>query len=183
MPKKFLRRYLPGPTALHRHHQLRLTLGALLHDPNLWHLNRRSVSGGIALGLFLTWIPLPGQMVAAGLLALLLRVNLPLSVVLVWVSNPVTMGPMYWFGWWLGAALLGREHIPRRFEFTFDWFTAEVGQIWQPLFLGCLIMAIVSAGAGLLVVRLFWRYHVIRSLLERRRARKDRAAGDTHGGR
>ncbi|MDZ7748607.1 MAG: DUF2062 domain-containing protein [Halofilum sp. (in: g-proteobacteria)] len=95
---------------------------------------------------------------------------------LVWVSNPLTMGPMYWFGWWLGASILGREHVRQRFEFTFDWFTTELAQIWQPLFLGCIILAFASAGAGLLVARLSWRYHVIRTLLERRRARKARKA-------
>jgi len=169
MPRKLLRRYLPTAGDLHRHRSLRFALGERLHDSNLWHLNRRSVSGAFAVGLFLTWIPLPIQMVSAGVLALLLRVNLPLSVVLVWISNPLTMGPMYWLGWWLGARILGHEHVPMHFQFTFDWFTAEIAQIWQPLFLGCFILAVLSAAIGYAVSRLFWRYHVIRALLRRRR--------------
>jgi uncharacterized protein (DUF2062 family) len=169
MPKKFFRRYLPAPRELRQSRQLRFALGDLLHDANLWHLNRRSVSGGFAVGLFVAWIPLPIQMISAGLLALLFRVNLPLAVVLVWITNPLTMGPMYWFAWWLGAALLGHEHVPRQFEFTFDWFGAEIAQIWQPLFLGCALLAVASSAAGYLICRLFWRYQVIRALLARRR--------------
>ena len=168
MPKKFFRRYLPTHRELHRSRQLRLALGELLHDPNLWHLNRRSVSGGFAVGFFVAWIPLPIQMVSAGLLALLFRINLPLSVVLVWISNPVTMGPMYWSAWWLGAKLLGRKHVPQQFDLTLEWLLAELGQIWQPLFLGCLILAILSSGLGYLLTRLFWRYQVIRALGARR---------------
>ena len=115
MPKHFFRRYLPSPREVRHNRQLRLALGELLHDPNLWHLNRRSVSGAFAVGLFLAWIPLPIQMVSAGLLALLLRVNLPLAVVLVWITNPLTMGPMFWSAWWLGAWILGDQRIPHAF--------------------------------------------------------------------
>jgi len=172
MPKKFFRRYLPGPGRLREHRSLRFALGELIHDPNLWHLNRRSVSGAFAVGLFLAWIPLPIQMVCAGLLALLLRVNLPLSVVLVWTTNPVTMGPMYWAAWRLGSGLLGVPHVSVKFEPSIAWLGAEVAQIWQPLLLGCVILGIVSAIAGYTISRLFWRYHVIRALLHRRKTRR-----------
>lgn len=178
MPKKFFRRYLPGPGRLRKNRQLHFALGEVLHDPNLWHLNRRSVSGAFAVGLFVAWIPLPVQMVTAGLLALFWRINLPLSVVLVWITNPVTIGPMFWSAWRLGDAILGHERAPNEFAFTFHWFTTELAQVWQPLLLGCFILGLASAGIGYLVSRLFWRYHVIRTLLQRRRSRR---GGEQHG--
>lgn len=176
MPKRFIRRYLPTPRELRAYSSLRFALGGRLHDPDVWHLNRRSASGAVALGLFVAWVPLPIQMVLAALLALLLRINLPLSVIVVWVSNPLTMGPMYWFAWRLGTWLLDAPAVRVAFEPTFAWLTTEVGRIWQPLGLGCLLLGSASAGAGYAIVRLSWRYHVIRAVLERRRKRDARVA-------
>ncbi len=175
MPRRFLRRYLPTPVTLRDNRQLRFALGRLLHDPNLWHLNRRSVSGGVAVGLFVAWVPLPIQTLLAGVAALVLRINLPLSVVVVWVTNPVTIGPMYWSAWWLGAAILGSAHEPQRFELTFDWLFSELGQVWPALALGCAILAVASAGLGYLACRLAWRYHIVSTLLARRRKRAERS--------
>lgn len=168
MPKNFFRRYLPSLAELREQHSLRYALGNLLHDPNVWHLNRRSVSGGFAVGLFVAWLPLPVQMIVAALLALLFRVNLPLSVVLVWVTNPVTIGPMFWFAWRVGSLLLGVEYTPILFEPSLAWFTAGIGRIWLPLTLGCLILGIISSALGYLLCRLFWRLHVVRTFLNRR---------------
>ena len=43
MPRRTIRRLLPKPHAIRDHKSLRL-VSARLHDPNLWHLNRHSVS-------------------------------------------------------------------------------------------------------------------------------------------
>lgn len=176
MPKKFFRRYLPSHTDLQQQGSLRLALGELLHDPNVWHLNRRSVSGGFAIGLFLAWIPLPVQMPLAGLAALAFRVNLPLSVVLVWISNPLTWGPMFWFAWKVGTVLLGIDHVPVQFEASLEWFTTGLARIWLPLTVGSLLLATLSAGLGFLLCRLAWRYHVIRHILRRRQRADEESA-------
>ena len=68
----------------------------------MWHINRRSVSTAIFIGLFCAFIPLPSQMLLAALIAIWLKVNLPLSVALVWVSTLITMGPMFYFAYKLG---------------------------------------------------------------------------------
>ena len=39
--------------------------GRWLHHPNLWHLNRRSVSGAVAIGSFSGLVPGPLQMLTA----------------------------------------------------------------------------------------------------------------------
>ena len=64
MPKDFIKKYMPDPNSIKNNKSLRF-LGPLIHDPNLWHLNRHSVSKAFALGLFWGCIPMPFQMVAA----------------------------------------------------------------------------------------------------------------------
>lgn len=170
MPRNFFRRHLPDTAWLRRQRPVRYALGNLIHDSNLWHLNRRSVSGGIAIGVFAAWIPLPAQMVTAALLALTLRANLPLGVILTWISNPITMPPMYWTAYRLGTRLLG-ERAHTGFEPSLRWFVGEFYRIWEPLMLGSLVLGIGSAGIAYVVTRLLWRLEVIRQMRRRGRAR------------
>jgi uncharacterized protein (DUF2062 family) len=69
MPKKFMKRYLPTPEKVQSIESLRF-LGDILHEPNLWHINRHSVSRAFLIGLFLSFIPMPFQMAAAAALAI-----------------------------------------------------------------------------------------------------------------
>jgi len=169
--KQFLQRYLSTRRDPRAYRSLRFALGDLLHQPDVWHLDRRSVSGACAVGLFVAWVPLPIQMILAAALALLFRVNLPLSVALVWIANPLTMGPMYWYAWHLGALLLDMPALPVEFESTFDWLTASLNKVWKPLALGCLILGTASAGLGYAGSRLLWRLRTMRAVVRRRRLR------------
>ena len=62
-----------------------------MHDTKLWGFKRTSVARGCAIGLFCCMIPMPLQMLLAAAIALVWKANIPLSVALVWVSNPLTM--------------------------------------------------------------------------------------------
>ncbi|MGJ3256527.1 MAG: DUF2062 domain-containing protein, partial [Alcanivorax sp.] len=96
MPKRIFRKYLPKPDRLREHKALSF-LGEVLADPNLWHINRRSLAGAAFIGVFTALLPIPLQMGLAALLAVRFHCNLPLSVVLVWISNPVTSVPVFHF--------------------------------------------------------------------------------------
>src|SRR3989442_1390310 len=78
MPRKFFRKYLPSRESV-RQNRFVARFGSLLRHPNLWHLNRRSVSGGVAAGMFAGLVPgsNPVQFAVAALLAVAFRVNLP----------------------------------------------------------------------------------------------------------
>jgi hypothetical protein len=174
MPRRFLRRLLPTNRWFRDHPRLR-GLGARLHDPALWHLNRHSVSGGVGVGLFVAWVPLPFQMLIAAIGALALRVHLPLAVLAVWVTNPLTIPPMYMLAVRTGSWLLGREPKRLEFQFSVGWLGDKLADVWAPLLLGCLVLGVISALAGVAATRLLWRVVVVRSWLERR-ARRRRAA-------
>ncbi|MBK8162332.1 MAG: DUF2062 domain-containing protein [Gammaproteobacteria bacterium] len=162
MPKRLLKRFLPEHHVIKEHRHLRF-FGTLLHDPNLWHMNRRSVAGAFSVGLFIAFIPVPFQMVFAAAIAIASRVNLPIAASLVWITNPFTMPPLFFLCYKLGAWLL---QVPARkihFEPTLEWLTTELSSIWEPFLLGCLIVATVSAIAGNLLIRGLWRLQVVRS--------------------
>lgn len=176
MPKKFLKRYLPDPHKVREHPHLS-RFGARLHDPHLWHLSRRSVPGAVSIGLFVAFLPLPFHMILAAALAIAARVNLPISVALVWVSNPLTIPPIFYVTYKLGAWLLDEPARRITIEPTFTWLITEFKAVWQPVLLGCLIYGLAAAILGNLLVRCLWRLHVVRSWRARREglARKTRA--------
>lgn len=175
MPRKLFKRLLPDHRVIREHRHLRI-FGTLLHDPNLFHLNRRSASGAFATGLFWAFMPIPFQMLPAALFAILFRVNLPLSVALVWITNPVTMPPLFYFCYKIGSWLLDTPVRQVRFALSTDWLSTELARIWEPFLLGCLIVGSVSALLGYMLVRLLWRLHLIRHLRHKKRARELRKA-------
>ncbi len=173
MPRKFFRRYAPSHQQVRNHPRLRM-FGALLCDPNLWHLNRRSVSGAFFVGLFWAFIPIPVQMLASVGSAILLRVNLPISLVLVWITNPITIPPIFYINYLVGSWLLQTPPVPD-FELTMSWIAQSMAIIWQPLIAGSLVMGLLVGGIGFTSVRLIWRLHLVNYLkrrAERRRMRK-----------
>ena len=100
--KQWLQRITPNRAQVRQHKQLRV-FGRRLQDPALWHLNRRSVAGAFAVGMFVMYLPPLGQLLIAAAGAIAFRVNLPISVALVWITNPVTIPPMYYFAYLVGS--------------------------------------------------------------------------------
>ena len=175
MPRQLIKRYIPTPKSLKKHKHLR-HLGALLHDENLWHLNRRSVSGGVACGLFWAMIPIPIQMVLSAFTAIFFRINLPISVAVVWITNPFTIPPVFYMNYLIGTWILGVPPYVGEFEFSIDWITAELNVIWQPMLVGSLLMAVLLSVTGYLCMRMYWRWWVMKRY--RRRTRTHSRSAD-----
>ncbi|MEY8247293.1 MAG: DUF2062 domain-containing protein [Bermanella sp.] len=171
MPKKALKKLFPNPQAIQQHPSLQF-LGTLLHEPNLWHLNRRSVSRAFLVGIFLAFMPMPFQMVAAAALGVIVHANLPISIGLVWISNPLTIPPIFYFTYRIGANILEIPTRPFDIELSMEWAMRELGAIWEPLLLGSLICGVIFASIGYVGIRLFWRFHVIRSWRRRQQKRQ-----------
>ena len=159
MPKKFLKRYLPDPKKIKEIKSLEF-LGEKLHAPNLWHLNRRSVSRAFAIGLWAMYTPpLPWQQVIAAVLAIYFNANLPIAVVLVWITNPLTWLPMYYFAYEVGARLMGST------DFSFAQFSElfsidKVMELGAPFLLGCFTLMNLGAVLGYFGIQLIWRNSV-----------------------
>jgi len=175
MPRKFLKRYAPSPKTIREHKSLSF-LGTALHNPSLWHMNRNSVARAFAIGLFCTWLPFPMQTIIAALLAIYYRANLPISVVLVYITNPVTIPPMFFFAYKLGSVMLGLEYEPIAMDMSWQWLSTTLGQIWQPLLFGCMILAIVSSASGYFIINTLWRKNIRHRWKERTAEREAKEA-------
>ena len=149
----------------------------MLHDPRLWAVRRRWVVPAFALGVFIAWLPFPGHTAAAILIALLMRVNIPIAAASTWISNPATMGPMYFLAYKLGNKLLGSEPGEFGFEASFDWVAHTFVTIWQPLLLGCVLLGGATALIGYIVVDGLWRMSLKDYKMRKRAIRRDRDSG------
>lgn len=162
---------MPDPHVLRQHRALSF-LGRLLHDPQIFHLTRHSAAGGMAAGLFCAFFPVPGHMLFAAIAAIGLRVNLPIAVAAVWVTNPFTIPPLFYLAYRLGSAVLDNPVEQVSFEISVEWLRTTFVHIWPPLVTGCLVLAVVAAALGYAGVRLLWRLVVALRLRERRRRRE-----------
>ena len=159
MPRKFFKRISPHPDSISKHGSLGW-LSKFMHLPELWSFKRANITMAIAIGLFCAMLPIPFQMVLAAYFAYLLAANLPISVALVWVSNPLTMPAIFFAQYKVGSWLLGDEVSRPSFELSVEWFYQQIGVIWQPFLLGVLIFAVVLSGISFLIVNRLWVWKV-----------------------
>lgn len=181
MPRKYFRKYLPSHEAV-RQNKYIARFGRFLHHPNLWHLNRRSVAGGVAVGMFSGLVPGPLQMLTAALIAIPLKVNLPVALLSTLYTNPFTIVPLYLFAYWIGSLITGSEGpmtAPPEFSWSESaaWLSALVewaGALGKPLAVGLGTVALTLAALGWVSVQIAWRAWIIVNWRRRRQRRAQR---------
>lgn len=141
-------------------------LAPYFNKPYFWVASRRKVALAVAIGLFAGMMPGPTQMLAALILAYVLRANLPISLATTLYTNPLTYLPLYYLAYQLGFHVLAEPgHTLMAFA---DWkVVIEAGgsdlrvalaeqakylMLGVPLFSGSLALI------GYVLVRLGWRW-------------------------
>jgi uncharacterized protein (DUF2062 family) len=156
MPRRFFRKF-----AFKRHEIAEKWFMSpfkhMLHDHRLWGIRRKTVVPAFSLGLAIAFVPFPGHFVVAALAALALRVNIPVAAVTTLIVNPVTVGPVFYFCYRLGAALLGLDPAPFEFELSLDWVENVFMTVWLPLSIGCALAGSVAL-IGYVGLDALWRY-------------------------
>lgn len=159
MPRRFFRKF-----ALKRHQIVENRLIApfqhFLHDQKLWGTRRKSVVPAVAWGVFVAFLPMPGHVLVAVLGSLWIRCNIPVAAVTTFISNPLTIGPMFYFSYRVGAHLLGIEPGPFAIELSLTWLGSTFISIWQPLVLGSLLVGTISALIAYVFLDVFWRFSI-----------------------
>lgn len=168
MPRKFLNRYLPDQETIHRKLHAKWYMRPfdfLWHEPALWHISRRGTCGALALGAFISCLPVPGHMVLAVLGAIYWRVNLPVALAAIWINNPLTIGPIYYTAYRLGRWGLDVLHMlpqPREPNAT-ALHSAELAHTWhavESVLLGGVIEGLLFALMGYFALDMAWRLSI-----------------------
>ena len=149
-------------------------LKSLSSHPNLFHLNRNSVSLAFGIGIFCAFIPLPIQTIATVFLSLAIGANLPLALTVIWISNPFTIPPMFFLTYKLGSILLNSTIEDFNVELNWQWFSNLGSDILFPLFLGSFLCGILFGLLGYFIVLMLWRWQIISDWETRRTERKKR---------
>lgn len=177
-----LRRLMPTPEAMANNRWLRW-LGPSLLNPRLWHMNRRGVALGAAIGVFFAFATPVAQIPLSAAVSIALRANVPAAVVATLVNTPPTFGPVYYAAWKVGSIVLDEpfdeENKPQVLTNQPDAFQAvapslsgwhkwmaTLQEVGKPLFLGALIFAVVFSMLAYMLVSGGWH---LRVRLKRRR--------------
>jgi uncharacterized protein (DUF2062 family) len=99
-------------------------------------------------------------MFVAAFLALWIGSNLPISVGLVWLTNPITMPPIFYTTYKIGAWILGTPPV----NISWEWHTihSELATIWWPLMTGSVVCGLLFSGLSYLAINRLWIWQVRR---------------------
>jgi uncharacterized protein (DUF2062 family) len=173
----WIRRHIPTRETVDRYRLLR-PFAKQLRQPNLWHLNHRSVPRGVALGLGVGIVIPFMHIVLAALLAIPVRANIALAAAFTLVVNPLTIPPLYYaayhIGLWelqqkaVGADPVAAQQASGELARMLYWLHHASG----PIALGILTLAISVSALGYVISALGWRWWTATKW--RRRNRKGR---------
>lgn len=170
---------MPSPEKL-RDNRFLAVLGERLFSSSLWRPHRRAVQRSVALGLFWTMPPIPLQMLIVAFFCIRFKANIPISLALVWTTNPITLAPITLLQYHIGAWLLGysdekagmlAEMMTEASIFaSLVAIASEVALLVLPVVLGAIFMGIFLAIIGYILTDFIWRWRV--STIWRRRTQK-----------
>ena len=132
--------------------------------PTLLHLNRHSVSLASVCRYFLCLHASTGiQTLIAAAMCFWLGANLPIGLMTIWISNPLTIPPMFYLTHQLGSFLLGSEPVNFTVTMSWEWFSNLGSGILLPLIAGSLLSGIILASIGYFFILYLWRWKVVKN--------------------
>ena len=99
-------RPLPRRSNIHRYPVLKWFSNIAYQRSYLWSFRSREMIWALFIGMWVAMLPIVSiQMIVVFLIALIIRANLPVIVALQWISNPFTMGPIYFADYKIGMEI------------------------------------------------------------------------------
>ncbi len=150
-----------------RSHWALKPFGRFFGDPRLWSLQRRTVTPAFGAGLAICFLPLPIHIPLAAITAIFCRIHIPTIVLASLFVNPLTVGPLYYLAYKVGAWATGSPELHMQFELSWDWVQNGLGPMWKPFLVGCGLTGAVFGLTGYALLDLLWRFMVRKRYRER----------------
>lgn len=141
----------------------------LFDEPRLWSMQRRSITVAFGAGIAISFVPLPVHTVLALLVAAVFRVNVPTIIGAIWIVNPITMVPTFYFAYLVGCQIVGAPTEQFAFELSWAWLEHGLGPMWLPFLTGCAACSAASGIGGWLLLDRLWIWHARYKYRTRRR--------------
>lgn len=168
----FMNRHAPSRDEVLKSPWLR-PFGARIRHSELWRFTRRSVPRAVFAGLFIgIFLMVPGlQIVGAALLAMPLRANIPIAVVMTFLSNPLTT-PFFLYAAIGVGARIGfhtdlAAFVALRGESASQWIKWLLSDAAPALVSGLFLIGLGVALVGYIVSLVAWRWWVGRKWRQR----------------
>jgi len=165
---------------------------------HLLHLDDTAhrIALGVGLGMFVALTPTVGlQMLLILLLAVIFRANKAAGIPMAWVTNPITIVPMYSLNYYVGWLVVGGPTLEDFQQRLTDLMRLDQGWLhwvqgwWRlaidmagPLWVGSIIVGLVLGATSyavlLYLVRLYRRHHRRRLALRQLKSVSPKATAD-----
>ena len=181
MPKQFFHKWLPSSEKVTNLKFMRI-FGPRTLNPLLWYVNRRSIAKAMFIGTFWGILPVPFHSVFIILTILWLEVNLPIGLCMAWLTNPFTVVPILYLGFWFGTKIyhvnmINKDMLLGVLHQIMNWLT-NFGHghidfsLAKILVSGLVIEAILFAVLFYFTTHLLWRWSVIYSWNKRKNIKR-----------
>jgi uncharacterized protein (DUF2062 family) len=121
-------------------------------------------------GIWISMLPIVGiQMIVVFFISLLVRANLPLIVALQWISNPLTMGPIYFADYKIGMILINLMGLkyPKNnlLSSNYDWSEFSMKELlrlldtFPPMFLGGSVLGIFMGVFAVFLYKILSKFY------------------------
>src|SRR5690606_8394683 len=137
----------------------------------LWHLNRRSVARGVAVGMFFAFLTPVAQTLFAAMASVPLRANVAVAALATFITNPITTPPILIFAHTIGMRALrffGLDDEHREVVRSLSSLWSEAPVILGATAIGLFVMAVIAAVLSYVIVDLIWRWRLSQRWRNRR---------------
>jgi len=117
-------------------------------------VNKKMISRGAFIGLFIAMIPIPAQMLIVFAFTFVGKFNFPIAIAMCWLTNPFTMPFIYYVEYLTGQFILGSPPID--LQITLEWFNANFSNIILPLYIGALVYATALSTVAYYAINFYW---------------------------
>ena len=182
MAKHFFQSWLPSPEKVNNMKIMKI-FGNKISSPQLWYVNRKSISKAMFIGTFWGILPIPLHSLLIVLTVVLFNANLPIGLLMAWIMNPLTIIPILLLAFWIGSKiyhvhminqdmLLGVFHQIQHWIENFGHGHIDLS-LAKILATGLLIEALIMAVVLCITTRLYWRWTVIKKWRLRQQSSTD----------